>query len=181
MTAKGYDQRADMWSVGVIVYILLGGYAPFEGPVEELANVILRGEYEFHDKYWKYTSSDAKDLITSLLMVNPNLRATAEDALQSDWMTTDAETLTGNDLSVAQEKLRKSLPIQKLKGAVHTVCGALMAHCTCSSILLGTHGSCCACRSSYRTSLTRLATRSPVFSEMPMPSKRSKRIEVVAG
>lgn len=127
LTLEGYDQRADMWSVGVIVYILLGGYAPFEGSLEELASAIQRGAYEFHDKYWMYTSTSAKDLISSCLQVNPNLRITAEDALESDWMTAEEETLMGNDLTVTQEQIRKTMrPIDKLKGAVHTVCGSDM-------------------------------------------------------
>ena len=106
-----------MWSIGVIVYILLGGYAPFDGPDDELANIILRGEYKFHEKFWKYTSANAKDLISSCLQVNPNLRITAEEALQCDWMIVEEETLSGNDLSVAQEQ------INKLKGAVRMVRG----------------------------------------------------------
>jgi serine/threonine protein kinase len=123
LTSKGYDQRADMWSIGVIVYILLGGYAPFDGPADELANIILRGEYKFHEKFWKYTSTNAKDLISSCLQVNPNLRITAEEALQCDWMIVEEETLSGNDLSVAQEQIRKTMPINKLKGAVRMVRG----------------------------------------------------------
>lgn len=124
LTSEGYDQRADMWSAGVIVYILLGGYAPFEGSIEELASVIQRGAYTFHDEYWKYTSTSAKDLISSCLQVNPHLRYTAEEALESDWMTAEAETLIGNDLSVTQDQMRKTMrPVDKLKGAVHTVCG----------------------------------------------------------
>lgn len=121
LTSNGYDQRADIWSCGVIMYILLGGYPPFEGPVDQLANLILQGEYKFHDQYWMYTSPSAKDLISHCLQVNPNHRITAEEVLASDWMNADAETLTGNDLTVAQEQIRKALPIEKLKGAVYTV------------------------------------------------------------
>jgi serine/threonine protein kinase len=135
LTSKGYDERADIWSIGVIMYVLLGGYLPFEGPVEQLANVILRGDYEFHEKYWKYTSTNAKDLISSCLQVNPNLRTTAEEALQSDWMSVEGETLSGNDLSVAQDQIRKKMPIDKLKGAVRMVRGP--RHRT--SVLLWNH------------------------------------------
>jgi serine/threonine protein kinase len=83
--------------------------------------LILRGKYEFHDKYWSATSASAKDLISACLQVDPNTRITAEEALTTDWMTTEEETLTGNDLSVAQEQIRKKLPIDKLKGAIYTV------------------------------------------------------------
>lgn len=105
----------------MIVYVLLGGYAPFDGPVDQLANLILRGEFEFHDKYWRYTSQSAKDLISSCLQVDPDRRITAEDALSSDWMTVEEETLTGNDLSSAKQQIKNMLPVEKLKGAVHAV------------------------------------------------------------
>lgn len=82
----------------------------------------MRGAYTFHDKYWMYTSTNAKDLISSCLQVNPNLRITAEEALQSEWMTVEEESLTANDLSMAQEQIRKELPLAKFKGAVYTVC-----------------------------------------------------------
>jgi serine/threonine protein kinase len=110
-----------MWSIGVVTYILLGGYAPFEGPLEELAVTILKGDYEFHDEYWAHISSEAKDLISSLLQVNPDLRFTAEEALQSDWMTAEEETLTVKDLSVAQTQIKKAFPVEKLRGAVKAV------------------------------------------------------------
>ncbi len=118
---EGYDHRADMWSVGVIVYILLGGYAPFEGPVEELAELIQKGSFEFHDEYWGHISTDAKGLIRSMLQVNPEKRITAEKALQSDWMIIEEEMLTNKDLSVAKTKFKKMLPADKLRGMVKAV------------------------------------------------------------
>jgi len=121
LKSKGYDERADMWSCGVVTFILLGGYAPFEGPIEELALTILKGDYEFHDEYWSSISRGAKDLVSSLLQVNPEIRITAEEALQNEWMTADGETLTIKDLSTAQKKMERSLPVEKLRGAVKAV------------------------------------------------------------
>lgn len=121
LKSKGYDERADLWSIGVVVYILLGGYAPFEGPIEELAITILKGEYEFHDEYWAHISVGAKNLVSSLLTVNPDNRMTAEEALTCDWMVAEEETLTVKDLSIAQSTIKKSLPVEKLRGAVKAV------------------------------------------------------------
>jgi len=106
--SPGYDQRADMWSVGVVVYILLGGYAPFEGPVNELAQVICKGDYCFHDKYWSEISDEAKDMISNLLQVDADHRLSAEEALQCPWMTIEEESLTAKDLSGAQAALKKN-------------------------------------------------------------------------
>lgn len=79
LEGDSYDTQADMWSLGVIVYILLGGYPPFiEQNQRDLFKKIRKGEYEFHDEYWNQISSDAKDLISSLLTVNPDDRATAD-------------------------------------------------------------------------------------------------------
>jgi serine/threonine protein kinase len=110
-----------MWSVGVIVYILLGGYAPFEGQLGDLARVIIDGKYEFHPEYWRHISSSAKELIKALLQVNPNKRITASEALISEWMVVEAESLISRDLTSAQSQIRKALPLNKVRGAVNAV------------------------------------------------------------
>jgi len=107
LQSGGYDHRADMWSVGVVVYILLGGYAPFEGPVQELAKAICKADYCFHDKYWSEISDAAKSMISSLLEIDVERRLSAEEALQCPWMTIEEEALNANDLSGAQEVLQK--------------------------------------------------------------------------
>jgi serine/threonine protein kinase len=107
LESEGYDSRADMWSVGVVIYILLGGYAPFEGPVHELARVITKGDYEFHDKYWCDISDDATNMISNLLQIDPERRLSAEEALQCPWMIIEEETLTIKDLSGAQAVLQE--------------------------------------------------------------------------
>jgi len=116
LQSGGYDHRADMWSVGVVVYILLGGYAPFEGPVQELARAICNADYCFHDKYWSDISDAAKGMISSLLEVDIERRLTAEAALQCPWMTVEEESLGANALTGAQEKLKEEqAQAQKLK------------------------------------------------------------------
>ncbi len=73
-----------MWSVGVIMYTLLGGYAPFEGPNMNLD--ICDGYYCFHDQYWSNVSQQAKDMISSILRMDPSHRITAREALECDWL-----------------------------------------------------------------------------------------------
>jgi serine/threonine protein kinase len=83
----GYDQQCDLWSVGVVVYSLLGGYLPFNGEANELPALVCSGEFHFHEKYWADISNEAKYLITSLLVVNPMQRFTAQQALiKSKWL-----------------------------------------------------------------------------------------------
>jgi calcium/calmodulin-dependent protein kinase I len=102
---EGYDERCDMWSVGVVTYILLGGYAPFEGEPDELAQFIIQGDYEFHDKYWADISESAKDMIHNMLQTDPHVRLTAIEALSCEWMGLSPEELASKDLGGAQEQM----------------------------------------------------------------------------
>ena len=85
LEGKPYDTQADMWSLGVIVYILLGGYPPFiEQNQKELFRKIRKGQYEFHEEYWGQVSKEAKDLISKLLTVAPDKRCRSGNSRQVD-------------------------------------------------------------------------------------------------
>lgn len=117
-----YDTKSDMWSLGVIVYILLGGYPPFiEQNQRELFRKIRKGQYEFHEEYWGSVSADAKDLISSLLTVAPSKRLSAAEALRHKWMMQDASVLAGQDLGTNLSELRKYNAKRKFKAAVNAV------------------------------------------------------------
>lgn len=82
-----YGKPADMWAFGVIAYILLAGYMPFENPVQkELVIQICRGEFYFHEGYWDSVSEGAMNFITSLLTVSVNDRLTVEQAFEHPWV-----------------------------------------------------------------------------------------------
>lgn len=103
-----YDTKVDIWSLGVIIYIILGGYPPFnEKDQSELFRKIRSGKYEFHDEYWGTISKDAKDLISSLLTVNPQLRHSAAQALQSHWVNERDEVLESSDLGINLKEMKK--------------------------------------------------------------------------
>lgn len=116
-----YDERVDNWSAGVILYVLLSGYTPFEGTPSELFRIIPTGQYKFHPEHWDRISPSAKELVGSLLTKEPSKRITAAEVLESDWMTADEETLTATDLSSAQERIRNRMPVEKLRGVVKMV------------------------------------------------------------
>lgn len=112
-----------MWSLGVIVYILLGGYPPFiEQNQRELFRKIRKAQYKFHDEYWGQVSSEAKDLIRSLLTVNPSTRKTATQVIEGDkWMAVGDEKLAEQDLGVNLVQFKKFNAKRKFKAAVNTV------------------------------------------------------------
>ncbi|KXS11616.1 Calcium/calmodulin-dependent protein kinase-like protein ID [Gonapodya prolifera JEL478] len=79
---QGYGREVDLWSIGVITYILLCGYPPFYDQNNiELFKQILAGKYEFDRPWWDNISEEAKDFIRHLLVLDPNARYTAKQAL----------------------------------------------------------------------------------------------------
>ena len=117
-----YGVKADMWSIGVILYILLGGYPPFiENNQRDLFRKIKAGEYEFHKDYWENVSKEAKVLISSLLTVDPRKRFSASAALNNKWITQGDESLQSKDLGVNLVEFRKFNAKRKLRAAVRAL------------------------------------------------------------
>lgn len=81
---NNYNEKCDIWSIGVLFYYLLSGDLPFWAPtVDVVIEKILRGRYDLEDgDIWFYISEDAKDLITMMLTYNPDYRISAVEALR---------------------------------------------------------------------------------------------------
>ena len=83
---NGYNEKCDLWSCGVILYILLCGSPPFYGKNEkEIFKKILDGNFTFRHKIWNKISNEAKNLVLKLLQVNPMKRLSAQEALEDVW------------------------------------------------------------------------------------------------
>jgi len=82
-----YDSAVDIWSIGVITYVLLCGFPPFYGENQkELFENIMKGNYDFPDPEWSGVSEDAKNFIKKMLVVEPEKRYNAEQCLQDKWL-----------------------------------------------------------------------------------------------
>eukprot|EP00581_Thalassiosira_minuscula_P033044 CAMPEP_0183786216 /NCGR_PEP_ID=MMETSP0739-20130205/66906_1 /TAXON_ID=385413 /ORGANISM="Thalassiosira miniscula, Strain CCMP1093" /LENGTH=421 /DNA_ID=CAMNT_0026030255 /DNA_START=87 /DNA_END=1353 /DNA_ORIENTATION=+ len=84
---KKYDKSCDLWSVGVVAYILLCGYPPFNGANnDETHRSVLRGQYNFPFEDWKGISPEARHFISQLLQMDSTKRMAVEEALNHPWI-----------------------------------------------------------------------------------------------
>lgn len=84
---KEYDEKCDIWSCGVVMYILLCGYPPFAGSNRsEVLRNVLKADVKFRGPEWKLVSPEAKDLISRMLIKNPNKRPSARDVFRHPWI-----------------------------------------------------------------------------------------------
>ena len=116
---KPYDQQSDMWSVGCIVFLLLSGNLPFMGRSQkDLFRKIVAGKFEFDPEDWQDVSDDAKDLVSKLLVLNPDERITASEAVRHRWLKASKDRLSMIMLQGTSQRLKTFNARMKLRSAM---------------------------------------------------------------
>jgi len=81
-----YTEKCDVWSCGVILYVMLSGYPPFPGRDNEtIMRNVMKGKYNFNHSVWNTVSPGAKKFIERMLTFDPSKRCSAEEALHDPW------------------------------------------------------------------------------------------------
>lgn len=87
LSGKAYGKEVDLWSTGVILYILLCGFPPFYSENQVLLfKQIKTADYQFASPYWDDISKEAKDVVSGLLVVDPTKRLTSEELMEMPWI-----------------------------------------------------------------------------------------------
>ncbi|XP_011003085.1 PREDICTED: calcium-dependent protein kinase 29-like isoform X2 [Populus euphratica] len=113
---RSYGKEIDVWSAGIILYILLSGVPPFWAEAEKDINeAILNGNLDFQRKPWPQISPSAKDLIEKMLTRDPKSRITAAQALEHPWMKAGGEASNKPIDSVVLIRMKQFRAMNKLK------------------------------------------------------------------
>ncbi|XP_040245043.1 calcium-dependent protein kinase 27 isoform X2 [Aegilops tauschii subsp. strangulata] len=113
---KSYSQDADVWSAGVIVYILLCGVPPFWAETEQgIFEQVLNGTLDFESDPWPSVSEGAKDLLRKVLVRDPKKRLTAHQVLCHPWLQMSGEAPDKPLDSAVLSRLKQFSAMNKLK------------------------------------------------------------------
>lgn len=116
-----YGKPVDIWACGVILYILLVGYPPFwDEDQPRLYAQIKAGAYDYPSPEWDTVTPEAKNLINSMLTVNPAKRITATEALKHPWICQRERVASVVHRQETVDCLKKFNARRKLKGAILT-------------------------------------------------------------
>ncbi|KRW99866.1 Protein kinase-like domain [Pseudocohnilembus persalinus] len=103
---RNYNQQCDLWSIGVVTYIMLSGYPPFNDQDEQqIFEKILNCDYNFKENIWENISQDAKKFISNMLKLDPKQRYTPQQALQDPWIKKFNSNLVS---SIQENQLQQS-------------------------------------------------------------------------
>ncbi|EOY28688.1 Calcium-dependent protein kinase 21 isoform 1 [Theobroma cacao] len=113
---RSYGKEIDIWSAGIILYILLSGVPPFWAETEKgIFDAITEGELHFESQPWPSISESAKDLIRKMLTMDPKKRLTSAQVLEHPWMREGGEASDKPIDSAVLSRLKQFRAMNKLK------------------------------------------------------------------
>lgn len=113
---RRYGKEADVWSAGVILYILLSGVPPFWDETEKgIFEAIQKEELDLETKPWPSISSSAKDLVRRMLKRDPQSRITAAQVLEHPWIREGGEASDEPIDSAVLSRMKQFRAMNKLK------------------------------------------------------------------
>lgn len=116
--SEAYDEKCDIWSCGVILYILLCGYPPFNGDSDtDIMKAVKKGKFEFPVEDWSNISKEAIDLITNMLKYAPKERLTAGQCLAHTWFKNNENPARGGITLNAVKNMKLFKSDRKLEQA----------------------------------------------------------------
>jgi calcium-dependent protein kinase len=111
-----YDEKCDLWSCGVVLYLMICGQLPFPSPDDEAAERAIRTQkLEFPADLFEGVSRECKDLISKLMTKNPKSRLNAIQALSHPWLSISDESIDRRVISTTLRKMQSHSPSSKLK------------------------------------------------------------------
>lgn len=116
--ARKYDKECDLWSIGVVAYVLLCGYPPFYGDTDaEIFSSVKKGEFDFPSPDWDDISSQGKHFIRSLLKTDVKQRPTAREAMNHPWFSLSQTESVPPTITGIKGSLERFINMNKLKRA----------------------------------------------------------------
>jgi calcium-dependent protein kinase len=119
-----YDEKCDLWSCGVILYLMVSGSLPFQCDNNELtAKAICDGRFSYPRNLFRNISYECKDLIARLLTKSPSLRLSAAEALNHKWLLIAEEKIDNKDLftTFMISQLSKSSNLKKFENIFYAI------------------------------------------------------------
>ena len=112
---NNYDEKCDLWSIGVILYILLCGYPPFNGSNDEqIIKKVKEGKYRTDEEEWQNISNDAIYIINKLLQYEPHNRISAAEALQHKWIREQSTVEIDKEISTKTLQNLKNFSVSQI-------------------------------------------------------------------
>ncbi|OMJ78205.1 hypothetical protein SteCoe_22051 [Stentor coeruleus] len=115
-----YNEKCDLWSCGIILFILLTGRPPFKGSDDEILARLKNMKLDFRDKIFKGISEEAMELLKKLLEVDPNKRISASEACLHPWLANLKENVEDSEVLDILKNIKNFRGASKLKTLIHT-------------------------------------------------------------